>query len=98
MTPGVNEREVTIQIKTVASGVDSASRQFQFNIFPVLCGVEGERREFVRNDYVSGTFETVTITDLEPGESYTFSATAVKSYGTSETANSGFVTAGMECV
>ena len=97
LTSGSHEGEVTIQIKTVASGVDSSSisRQFQFNIVPVLSGVEGERREFIRNDYVSGTFETVTITNLEPGERYTFSANAVNSFGTSDTANSGFVTAGM---
>ena len=94
---GPQEGEVTIQIKTVASGIDSNSTswQFQFNIVPVLSGVEGEKREFVRNDYVSGTFEIVTITDLEPGKSYAFSATAVNCFGTSETAHSAFVTAGM---
>ena len=96
MTSGPNEGEVTIQIKTVASGVDSTSdsRQFQFNIVPVLDGFEGEGREFVRKYYVSGTFETVTITNLEPGQIYTFIATAENSFGASETANSRFVTAG----
>ena len=96
LTSGPNEGEITIQIKTDASGVDSTSdsRQFQFNVVPVLSGIEGDRREFVNNDYVSGTFETVTVTDLEPGQTYTFSATAVNSFGTSVTSNSHFVTAG----
>ena len=98
MTPGLNEGEVIIQIKTVASGVDGTFRQFQFNIVPVLGGVKGEERECVRNEYVSGRFETVTISDLEPGQSYTFSATAMNSFGNSRTANSRFVTAGTVCV
>ena len=93
LTSGPGEGEVTIQIKTVASGVDSSSPQFQFNIVPVLDGVERSMREFVHIDYVSGTFETVTITDLEPGSSYIFRATVVNSFGSSETENSHFVAA-----
>ena len=100
LTPGPNEGEVTIQIKAVASEVDSnsASQQFRFSIVPVLNGVEGRMRESIQNDYVSGTFKTITITDLMPGQSYTFSATAVNSFGSSETENSGFVTAGRLCI
>ena len=95
LTTGPNSGEVTIEIKTIASGVSSSSQGFQFNIIPVRDGVEGTPQEFVRNDYQSGQLETLVVRDLEQGQSYTFSATAMNFYGTSDATNSAFVTAGM---
>ena len=94
MTSGPNPGEITIQIKTIASGVDRSSQGFQFNIIPVRDGVEGNVREFPRGNYQSGEFETLVVRDLKQGQSYTFSATAMNFYGTSEVQNSAFVTAG----
>ena len=94
MTSGPNPGEVTIQIKTIASGVDHPSQGFQFNIIPVRNGIEGNVREFPRGNYQSGEFETLVVRELEQGQSYTFSATAMNFYGTSEVQNSAFVTTG----
>ena len=92
---GPNSGEVTIQIKTIASGIDNVSQGFQFNIIAVRDGVKlGNVREFVLNDYRSGHFETIVFSDLEQGQYYTFSATAVNVYGTSDVANSSYVIAG----
>ena len=95
MTPGPEPGEVTIQIKTIASGVSSPSQGFQFNIIPVRDGVEEISQVFVRDQYQSGEFEMLTVTSLEQGQRYTFSATAMNFYGTSDATNSAFVTAGM---
>ena len=97
LTPGPNPGEVTIQIKTVASGVDSPSQGFQFNIIPVQNGNEGNVREFPRGNYQSGEFETLVVRELEQGQHYTFSATAMNFYGTSDVQNSASITAG-KCV
>ena len=94
MTPGPNPGEVTIQIKTIASGVDDPSQGFQFNIIPVRDGIEGNVKEFPLGNYQSGEFETLVVRELEQGQSYTFSATAMNFYGSSEVQNSAFVTAG----
>ena len=97
MTSGPNSGEVTIQIKTLASGVDNVSPWFQFNIVPINAdGVEESRREFVHYmfNYQNNKFETITVRDLEQGQSYTFSATATNIYGTSEVANSRSISAG----
>ena len=91
LTPGPDPGEVTIQIKTIASGVSSLSQRFQFNIIPVRDGVEETLQEFVRNDYQSGEFETITVRDLVPGENYTFNATAINFYGTSDAAISRLI-------
>ena len=93
LTPGPEPGEVTIQIKTIASGVSSPSQGFQFNIIPVRDGVEETLQKFVRNDYQSGEFETLTVRDLVPGENYmyTFNATATNFYGTSDAAISRLI-------
>ena len=95
LTSGPEAGEVTIEIKTIASGVSSSSQGFQFNIIPVRDGVEETLQEFVHNDYQSGQLETLIVRELEQGQSYTFSATAMNFYGTSDATNSRFVTAGM---
>ena len=92
LTSGPEPGEVTIQIKTIASGVSSPSQGFQFNIIPVRDGVEETLQEFVRNEYQSGEFETITVHDLEGGQRYTFKATAMNLFGTSDIATSLFIT------
>ena len=44
---------------------------------------------------MSGELESITVRDLEPGRSYTFSATAMNIFGTSAAANSPPVRAGI---
>ena len=92
LTSGPNPGEVTIQIKTIASGVGSLSQGFQFNIIPVRDGVKESTRVFVLNDYQSGDLEKITVHDLLGGQSYVLKATAVNHYGTSDTATSLLIT------
>ena len=92
---GPRHTDIMIQIKTVASGVEQGSQElFQFNIVPVRNGIEETPQMFMRNDYESGTFVTVTVERLTVGETYTFSATAENRHGVSEVANSRFITIG----
>ena len=44
---------------------------------------------------MSGAFESLTVSGLMPGQSYTFRATAVNIYGASESINSSMVIAGI---
>ena len=94
LSSGPGTGEVTLLIKTEYSGVDRATQQFRFVITPFLDG-EGldYSVSFDRSNYVSGTFESLTVSGLMPGQSYTFRATAVNIYGTSESTNSSMVTA-----
>ena len=82
--PGPNAGEVTIMIKTVASGVDNPSQAFWFVITPVLDGVEGDSIPYLFLNYQSGTFETIVVSGLEIGERYMFNATATNTFGTSK--------------
>ena len=95
LTSGPNPGQVTIQIKTVASGVsDPATQGFAFVIVPVLGSTPANELKFPRPNYQSNMFETIVIGDLIPGESYTFSATAVSDLGVSTSGNSAPVQAG----
>lgn len=92
---GPNAGEVTFQIKTVASGVIESSQGFRLIIVPVLGGVLGRKQEKSFPSYQSNTFVSITVGDLEQGESYTFSATATNVFGDSTPAHSGPVFAGV---
>ena len=96
LVSGPEAGQVIIQIKTIASGASDRDAQgFEFVLVPVLYGVNGNELKFPRPNYQSNTFETITINDLIPGQTYTFSATAVNSFGISTLANSAPVQAGM---
>ena len=89
---------ITVQIKTVASGVNMPVQEFKFRITPVLVsGVRQPERQFEFPNYMSGQFVSIAVDNLEPGESYIFSATAVNIFGTSESANSAPQFAGKLC-
>ena len=95
LTPGPDPGQVSIQIKTVASGVsDPAAQGFAFVIVPVLGITPGEGIRFPLPNYQSNMFETIIVRDLMPGQNYIFSATAVSDFGTSFSENSAFVQAG----
>lgn len=92
---GSQAGQVVIQIKTVASGVsDPAAQGFEFIIYPVINGIHGNRLRFSRPNYQSNMFEAITISDLMPGQSYTFSATAMNTFGESTPVNSAPVKTG----
>ena len=91
---GPNAGEVTIMIKTVASGVDSPSQVFQFVITPVLDGIEGDSISYPFHNYQSNTFQALTVSGLKQEESYTFNATAINVFGASEPATSAEIPAG----
>ena len=98
LTSGPNPGQVTIQIKTIASGVsDPAAQGFAFVIVPVLGSTPANGIRFPRPNYQSNMFETIMIGDLTPGETYTFSATAVSDFGVSTSGNSAPVQAGIQC-
>ena len=93
---GPGAGEVTLLIKTEYSGVDRATQQFRFVITPFLDGEELDYSvSFARPNYVSEAFESLTVSGLMPGQSYTFRATAMNIYGTSESTNSSLVIAGI---
>ena len=99
LSSGPGTGEVTLLVKTEHSGVDRATQQFRFTITPILDGkMLNYSISFERPNYVSGTFESLTVGGLMPGQSYTFHATAVNSFGTSEVANSSSVIAGSSCI
>ena len=58
-------------------------------------GAGGASISHLSMNYQSGTFETVIISGLEEGESYTLNATAVNVYGCSQVATSVSITAGI---
>ena len=83
-----NDSEVTMTIKTVASGIDDSDQHFKFIIVPICEGVEEEAIEFPFPDYQSGQFERVVIKAVEKGGSYVFRAVAKNIFGSSEPAYS----------
>ena len=87
--------EVVLEIKTVASGVDNENQNFRFIIIPVLGVNVLDPILYDKFDYTSGELESITVRNLEPGRSYTFSATAMNIFGTSAAANSPPVRAGI---
>ena len=95
MRSGPNLGEVTLTIKTVASGVNDPDQQFQFVITSVLDSVEQEEIEYPFPDYTSGNFETIVVSGLEPGQTYSFSATATNFFGPSGSENSASIRAGV---
>ena len=88
LTTGPGSGVITIEIKTVASGVNIPAPGFYFNITPVLAGIRRRERTFDFPNYVSGQFVSVAVDQLQPGASYIFSATAMNTFGTSAPANS----------
>ena len=95
LSSGPDTGQVTIQIKTIASGLNTReARGFEFVLIPVLDSTPGNELRYPRPDYQSGRFETTTISGLIPGQSYTFSATAVNFFGISAAANSTPIHAG----
>ena len=95
---GPGTGEVTLEIKTVASGVNNPDQEFHFIITPEF---DGDTLNPIRVDfpnYQSGMLESIIVHGLEPGRSYTFSVTAVNGFGASGPANSHPVHAGMLCI
>lgn len=88
VTSGPNTGEVTVTIKTVASGVNSSQHQFRFIITPIVGGIDGEEMDFLFPDYQSGQFETIVIRGLQPGKNYIFSGVAANIFGRSDAAYS----------
>ena len=85
-----------MQIGTPASGVNSAAQEFAFIITPVLGGERLESMKYNRSNYISGRFEAIVVSGLMGDTVYTFSATAMNTFGTSESSRiSPQVTAGM---
>jgi hypothetical protein len=88
LTTGPRSGEITVEMKTVASGVNSPEQGFHFNITPVLLGIKQPERIFDFPNYVSGEFVSLVVDQLRPGASYTFSATAMNIFGNSTSTNS----------
>ena len=88
MITGPNPGVITVQIKTVASGVNSPDQNFRFNITPVLAGIRQPGRIFNFPMYVSGEFVSIAVDQLQSGANYMFSATAMNTFGNSTPANS----------
>ena len=82
-------------IKCRASGIDNIdSEVFGFVVTPVLDGVRGESVAHVSLDYQSGQVETLVISGLVEGESYTLVAMATNLFGNSQEVTSNAVIAG----
>ena len=82
-------------IKCRASGIDNIdSEVFGFVVTPVLDGVRGERVAHVSLAYQSGQVETLVISGLVEGESYTLVAMATNLFGNSQEVTSDAVIAG----
>lgn len=95
---GPNPGEVTIMIRTVASGINDTEQGFRFIVAPVIGGVKGSEIAFPFPDYQSGQFETVIIENLEQGKSYIFYAVAANIFARSEPAYSPSITLqGLSC-
>ena len=88
LTSGPRAGEITIQIKTVASGVDRVDHRFRFVITPVLGSMTQTEQQFDFFNYRSGEFVSILVGGLEKGRSYTFSATATNIFGTSDQTSS----------
>ena len=64
MTSGPGISEVTLQFKTVASGVDSSVQKFQFIVTPALNGDNLDPIEFAFPNYQNGIFKSITVVGL----------------------------------
>ena len=95
VTSGPGAGQVTVEIRTVASGVDNPEQDFQFVITPDLGGVNQDSRSFPRPTYESGQYIALPVDGLKQGSVYTFSATATNIFGASESATSHPVSVGM---
>lgn len=91
---GPRSGEITVQIKTVASGVNLREQGFHFSITPILQGFRQHERTFEFFDYMSGELVSIVVDRLQPGEKYTFVATAMNVFGNSTPANSSVQFAG----
>lgn len=83
-----NDSEVTMTIRTVASGINDPEQLFKFVIVPICEGVEEAGLEYPFPDYQSGQFERVVVEAVEKGGSYVFRAVATNIFGSSEPAYS----------
>ena len=92
---GPGAGEVTVMIKTEASGVEDPSQVFWFVITPYTYTTEGETVPHLIPNYQSGTFVMIIVSGLDQGERYRFNATAANMFGVSEVATSSFITAGI---
>ena len=92
---GPGAGEVTILIKTVASGVEDPSQVFWFVITPYTDTTEGETVPHLIPNYQSGTFAMIIMSGLDQGERYKFNATAANTFGASGVVTSNSVTAGI---
>ena len=91
---GPSVGQVTLQIKTAASGINSSLQGFQFIVTPVLDGQNLSSIQYAFPDYQSGVFTPVSVSGLEEGKAYTFCVTAVNIFGTSKVTKSSSVFAG----
>lgn len=95
---GPNLGDVTIMIRTVASGINNTQQNFRFIIAPMTGGVKGSEIVFPFPDYQSGHFETVTIENLPQGKSYIFYVAAANIFARSEPSYSPLVVLqGLSC-
>ena len=92
---GSGTGEVTVMIKTVASGIEDPSQVFWFVIIPYTDTTEEKTVPHVIPNYQSGTFAKIIVSGLDQGERYRFNATAVNMFGASEVATSNLITAGI---
>ena len=92
---GPGDGEVTVMIKTVASGLEDPLQVFWFVITPYTDSSEGETVPHLIPNYQSGTFATIIVGGLEQDARYRFNATAANMLGASGVATSNFVTAGV---
>ena len=95
MASGPRSGEVTLEIKTVASGVNNPDQEFRFVITPEIDGDTLNPIRFDFPNYQSGVLESITVRGLEQGRSYIFIATAMNNFGESSLVISRSVRAGM---
>ena len=76
--------EFNIQIRTVASGVNSSNEQFRFVITLVFDGITISKKSFDFFEYQNGQFVSIPIGGLEEGRSYIIRATATNIFGSSD--------------
>ena len=88
LTLGPNAGEITIEIRTIASGIDNNSQVLGFIITPIIDGVSGESMPHLVTKYESGRFETVVISGLMAERSYVLNVTATNLFGSSEAVTS----------
>ena len=87
---GPGAGEVTVMIKTVASGLDDPSQVFWFVVTPYTDSTEAETMPHFILNYLA----MIIVDGLGQGERYRFNATATNTFGASGVATSNFITAG----